>query len=434
MRENVIARLHGARAARWLVLLWLALVYVWARYGEGPTIHDIPLLGSLPVGGIVPADRLFTGLMLLHAALYGVSLATTLRGRGRIVYVGAQGLLVVIVALTLSNRSLVMALFLALTVDAIILLQRPRPVVVAVSVYLALFLLACALQLIHAVSTNGRETTAVGDVVLFVVGVASFVVLYSQRAYAYERSQVLVNDLESAHAQLAASAARIEELTLLAERQRIARELHDTVTQGIAGLIMQLEATDARLAAHDPARAREIVQQAMVRARSAFTAARHAIEGLRDGEGRPASLIDAVQDEIAHFGAETRIACESDLEGLAHLPPALHDPILRVIGEGLVNIARHARARQAWVCVARRAETVEVEVRDDGVGFNPVAMAARGHYGLLGVRERARLAGGSLEVISGADQGSVLRLSLPYVPAPKLERSCADKSVGGAYA
>jgi len=197
--------------------------------------------------------------------------------------------------------------------------------------------------------------------------------------------------------------------------------LHDTVTQGIAGLIMQLEATDARLAAHDPARAREIVQQAMVRARSAFTAARHAIEGLREEEARPPHLIDAVRDELVRFGAETTIVCASDLDGLAHLPPALHDPILRAIGEGLVNIARHARARHAWVCVARRAGTVEVEVRDDGVGFNPVAVAARGHYGLLGVRERARLAGGGLEVISGPGQGSVLRLSLPCASAPEPE-------------
>ena len=135
-----------------------------------------------------------------------------------------------------------------------------------------------------------------------------------------------MNDLESARAQLAASAARIEDLTLQAERQRIARELHDTVTQGLAGLIMQLEATDARLAARDPDRAREIVRQAMVRARSAFTAARYVIEDLREIEdlceeaAGHTSVLSAVQDEIARFSAETAIVCESDLDGLARLP------------------------------------------------------------------------------------------------------------------
>ncbi|HWE61559.1 MAG TPA: sensor histidine kinase, partial [Chloroflexota bacterium] len=259
-------------------------------------------------------------------------------------------------------------------------------------------------------------------------------ILYSQRAYAYERSQALVNDLESAQAQLAASAARIEDLTLQAERQRIARELHDTVTQSIAGLIMQLEAADARLAAHDPGRAREIVQHAMVRARSAFTAARYAIEGLREEATGHTSVLSAVQDEIARFSAETAIVCESDLAGLAHLPPALHDPILRMIGEGLVNITRHARAHHAWIRVARDAQSVEVEVRDDGVGFDPTTGEARGHYGLRGVRERARMAGGVLDVRSGPQGGVALRLSLPATTAAEAARTDGPGRTGGGYA
>jgi NarL family two-component system sensor histidine kinase YdfH len=250
-------------------------------------------------------------------------------------------------------------------------------------------------------------------VFLFVGGVASFVVLYIQRAQAHERSQALLNDLEGAHAQLAGSAARIEELTLLAERRRIARELHDTVTQGLAGVIMQLEAADGRLADQHPARAREIVQQAMVRARAAFTAARCAIDNLRDEAVESANPLTAAQEEIARFASATGIVCSSDLACLAQLPWPLHDPIRRVIGEGLTNIARHAGAGHAWIRAARCERAVEVEIRDDGVGFDPSAVAARGHYGLLGLRERARLVGGVLEVTSKPGQGTTLRLVLP---------------------
>jgi len=392
---------------------WLALVYVWGtRAGRGSApIGAVHLPGALSPAVAEQALSIFTALLLLHAALYAVSMVVTLGGRGRIVYAAAQGLLVLLMGLLLSNWSLVMALYLALEIDSIVLLQRPRPVVIAASSYLALFVLTDLVRISPVFGTPGGEDSA--GVALFVAGVTAFVVLYSQRASAYERSQALVNDLESAQAQLAASAARIEALTLQAERQRIVRELHDTVTQGIAGLIMQLEAADARLAAHDPARAREIVQQAMVRARSAFTAARYAIEGLREEATGHTDVLSAVRDEIARFSAETGIVCESDLDGLAHLPPALHDPILRVIGEGLVNITRHARAHHAWIHVARDARTVDVEVRDDGVGVNPAAGDARGHYGLLGLRERARLAGGSLDVRNGPDGGVALRLSLP---------------------
>ncbi|HWE63647.1 MAG TPA: sensor histidine kinase [Chloroflexota bacterium] len=404
--------LHGVRPTRWLIVPWLALVYAWGLHSGSPTVRDMPLPGPLPVVAVLQPDRLFTLLLLLHAALYGVSLVVALPRRGLIAYVGAQGLLLLIMGVAFSTWNLVMALTLALAIDAILLLQRPRPVVTAVGVYLALFLLAYALQLARG-AANGDGA----GVVLLVVGIASFVVLYGQRAHAYERSQALVSDLEGAHAQLAASAARIEELTLQSERQRIARELHDTLTQGLAGLIMQLEAADARLADQDTGRAREIVQQAMVRARSAFTAARYVIEGLREEAPGQESVISTVQEEIARFSAETAVACESDLKGLAHLPPSLYDPILRVIGEGLVNIARHAQARHAWIRVARNARTVEVEVRDDGVGFDPAAVGARGRYGLLGLQERTRLAGGILDVRSGPDGGVALRLSLPCASA-----------------
>lgn len=419
---SVVERFQGMRTVRWLVLPWLALVYIWGtRAGRGSVpIGAVHLPGVLPPAVVGQTLPLFTALMLLHAALYAVSLVVTLGGRGRIVYTAAQGLLVLLMGLLLSNWSLVMALYLALEIDSIILLERPRPVVSAASSYLALFVLTYLVRISPVFRTPGREDSA--GAALFVAGVTAFVVLYSQRASAYERSQALVNDLESAQAQLAASAARIEALTLQAERQRIARELHDTVTQGLAGLIMQLEAADARLAAHDPARAREIVQQAMVRARSAFTAARYAIEGLREEATGHTNVLNAVQDEIARFSAETAIVCESDLDGLAHLPPALHDPILRVIGEGLVNITRHAHAHHAWIHVARDARTVDVEVRDDGVGFDPAAGDARGHYGLLGLRERARLAGGSLDVHNGPDGGVTLRLSLPSAAAETVAR------------
>jgi len=433
MRETVIVRLHGTRAARWLAWPWLALVYAWGRYAGSPAIHRLPLPGALFGAAGLQTDWLFAVLLLLHAALYGVSLVARPRGRGLTAYVGAQGLLVLIMGVTFSNWNLVLALNLALSIDAILLLQRPRPVVAAVSVYLALFLLAYALRFAHVVATSGDDASGGGSVLL-VVGVASFVVLCGQRTHAYERSQALVNELERAHAQLAASAARIEELTLLAERQRIARELHDTVTQGLAGLIMQLEATDARLAAHDPDRAREIVQQAMVRARAAFTAARYVIEGLREEANGHANVLSAVQDEIARFSAETAIVCESELDGLAQLPPALHDPILRVIGEGLVNIGRHARAHHAWIHVARDARSVHVEVRDDGVGFDPAAGDARGHYGLRGLQERVRLAGGVLEVRSGPDEGVTLRLSLPYVAAAAAARADGQERMSGGWA
>jgi len=116
-------------------------------------------------------------LLLLHAALYSVSLIVTLDGRGRTVYVAAQGLLVLIMGVLLSNWSLVMALYLALEIDIIILLERPSPVVAAASSLLVLFVLTYLARISPVFAASGCETSDGAGVALFVAGVAAFVVL-----------------------------------------------------------------------------------------------------------------------------------------------------------------------------------------------------------------------------------------------------------------
>jgi signal transduction histidine kinase len=90
---------------------------------------------------------------------------------------------------------------------------------------------------------------------------------------------------------------------------------------------------------------------------------------------------------------------------------------LRAISEALTNTARHARAHHAWIEIASRGGALSVSIRDDGAGFEPARSQTEDHYGLLGLRERARLGGGSLEVTSGPGQGTLLHLTLPLPEA-----------------
>jgi len=98
--------------------------------------------------------------------------------------------------------------------------------------------------------------------------VAVYVILYSRQAEARQQAQLLLKDLETANRQLTEYAARVEDLTIANERQRMARELHDTLSQGLAGLILQLEAADAHLVGNRPERVRAILQQSMEKARA----------------------------------------------------------------------------------------------------------------------------------------------------------------------
>ena len=85
-----------------------------------------------------------------------------------------------------------------------------------------------------------------------------------------------------------------------------------------------------------------------------------------------------------------------------------------MVSEGLTNIARHAQAQQVWIHATRTGETLSLEIRDDGTGFDPAIVARLpGHYGLLGLRERTRLVGGHLHIQSEPGAGTTLRFSLP---------------------
>jgi NarL family two-component system sensor histidine kinase YdfH len=303
---------------------------------------------------------------------------------------------------------------------------------VAWTVQLLLLVLAEAIAVLPSLrAQTAAALTAVGlgagaATVLFGVGAlarammhgapvaASIVVfgrLYHRQARSREESQAALVALDAANRRLVEYAAEVERLTVASERQRFARELHDTLAQGLVGLVLQLEALEAHLARGDVAKAVQILRHARERARSALADARTAISDLRTGSP---SLQDAIRDESTRFSAATGIPCTLSIPSTLSLPEETTGHAIRCVAEGLTNVARHARASRASVSVAESDDAVTVELCDDGVGFDVASAEGReGHYGLLGLRERARLAGGSLEIASDVGRGTVLRFHLP---------------------
>ncbi len=223
--------------------------------------------------------------------------------------------------------------------------------------------------------------------------------------------------LQEAHRQVSAFALHIEDLTMLNERQRIARELHDTLVQGMAGLIMQLEVISTYAQQSHLERVQILVQQAMTDTRETLADARCALSDLRAEHVRPDDLVDVVLEETNRFTATTDIPCVTQIAPLAQTPPALCVQVLRVISEGLTNIARHAQARRVEVRASFVGTALQIEICDDGVGFDPATIKPEdGHYGLLGLRERARLIGGYVTILSKPGQGTSMCLQIPLVP------------------
>jgi signal transduction histidine kinase len=198
------------------------------------------------------------------------------------------------------------------------------------------------------------------------------------------------------------------------ERARIARELHDVVAHSVSVIAVQTGSIRHRLRTERPAEAAELsgVEQT---ARQALAEMRRMLGLLRaDDEGlslAPQPGMDEVQrlvDQVRETGLPVQLEIEGDRRPLA---PGVDLAAYRILQEALTNVMKHAGPSHARVAVRFGERTVELEVADDGRG--PSAGANGGGHGLIGMRERVALYGGSLETRPGADGGFVVRASLP---------------------
>ncbi len=355
-----------------------------------------------------PLVRLvFTVLMIIYVALFWLSPLWAMRRPQAIIYLIVQGTLASTLTLLAQNTALVFGLFAALLGVTVGMLGRTRSMIVALLFEIALS--AVVVVLIAGSVSLGPWALSIGPIVVFVI---IYVVMYMRELEAREEAQNALRELDAAHRQLTEYAAQVEDLTLVNERQRMARELHDTLSQGLAGLVLQLEAIDSHLSRGNTAKAQAITQQAMERARSTLADARRAIDDLRSGKLPEVDLETAVRAEADRFTAASGIPCELSIVLPPSLPDDVHENALRVVSEALTNIARHAQAQQVAVSLRPIDQALNIEVRDDGVGFEP-AQIGTGHYGLIGLRERTRLVGGTLNVESAPGRGTVLRVQLP---------------------
>ena len=385
----------------------MLFIYVWS-VADSPRLHSAPVLVAL-----------FTLLMIVYVVLFWLSPRWAGRRPQAVIYLVVQSALAFTLVMLVQNVALIFGVFAALVGVSVGMLGRTRAL--AVAVVLEMGLSALCFVLIEGSVSLGVWLLSTGPVVIFVL---VYVTMYVREIEARGRAQTLLQELEVANRQLTEYSAQVEDLTLVNERQRMARELHDTLAQGLAGLILQLEAIDSHLSHGNTAKAQAITQQAMDRARSTLADARRAIDDLRSADVPDIDLETAVRAEADRFTAASGIPCELSIMLPPELSEDVRDNAVRVVSEALTNIARHARAQHAAVSLRstpypQSGETagrqaLDIEVRDDGVGFDPVQISA-GHYGLIGLQERTRLIGGTLSIESAPGQGTTLKVQLPLV-------------------
>ncbi|TAE78481.1 MAG: sensor histidine kinase [Verrucomicrobia bacterium] len=199
---------------------------------------------------------------------------------------------------------------------------------------------------------------------------------------------------------------------VLAERGRFAREIHDSLAQGLTSISLQLECLRDDIAV-DPVRALSHVETARALVRESLGEARRTVWNLRPLALGEADLATALQRQAAVLTRDGRVICSQEIEGVPRPLPAEHESALLRIGqEALTNAVRHAGASRIIVRLRFGAGWVTLTVRDDGRGFDVVERVGKG-YGLTGMHERVAALGGSLSIDSKPGDGTEVSATLP---------------------
>lgn len=290
---------------------------------------------------------------------------------------------------------------------------------------------------LHAYSTIGGRFTELTPFVLaawaliaaLIAAVSiTFTVMGAQTSELSQRRARTIEELNEANRRLAETLdenaelhARLlvqaREAGILDERARLAREIHDTIAQGLTGVVTQLEAAGA---AGGEAHTRHLDTAAAL-ARESLTEARRSVEALAPGPLADARLPEAITDMAKAWAETSGVAVHVDTTGDPRpLLPDLEVALFRVAQEALANVAKHADATRAGLTLSYMDDVVVLDVRDDGVGFDPAAPPPRADgsgFGLAAMEQRVRRVSGTLAVESGPGEGTAVSASVPAIPA-----------------
>jgi NarL family two-component system sensor histidine kinase YdfH len=232
---------------------------------------------------------------------------------------------------------------------------------------------------------------------------------FEQQQAARQRAEDLVSELKIAYSQ-------VEESTVRTERQRVARELHDTLTQGLAGTVMQLEAAQAFLQSGKDDRALEVIQGATGIARDTLRDTRLTLTDLRATSEQ--SLTARLELLAEAFMKNYQLEVSIKMNDVPDYSGAQLTEINRIVSEALINVVKHTDTKQAIVRGESLEDIFRLQVIDFGEGT--VVKKRSGHFGMQGMHERAAALDGALTVVSTPGEGTTVTLTMPMTKKEQL--------------
>jgi signal transduction histidine kinase len=212
--------------------------------------------------------------------------------------------------------------------------------------------------------------------------------------------------------QLRRLARQSRQAAVAAERNRMARDIHDTLAQGFTGVIVQLEAVQEAMSQKLATKAAEHLARASELARESLQEARRSVRALRPQSLEEKDLCEALQSLIGKMTAGTTVHAEFVVQGQPReLPLEWDENLLRICQEVLTNVLRHAQASDFCAQLAFDDGAIRLNLRDNGIGFDPAGR--HDGLGLQGIRERVEAMGGQLSIQSATGEGTTISILLP---------------------
>jgi signal transduction histidine kinase len=217
--------------------------------------------------------------------------------------------------------------------------------------------------------------------------------------------------LQAANANLTHYASTLEHLTVSRERNRLARELHDTLAHSLTAISVSLETAKAYFDI-DPNKTRDLIEKSLESTRIGVDETRRALKSLRSNALEDLGLRLAIQRAGESAATRFHLNLELNLQDpLPSLSPDVEQTIYRITQEAIENITHHSRATKFSIQLTHNTHTT-LTIHDDGMGFDMDGGMSSGHFGLVGMRERAELVGGKLKIESGRNKGTKIVLTI----------------------
>ena len=209
-------------------------------------------------------------------------------------------------------------------------------------------------------------------------------------------------------------------MAVLEERERLAGEMHDSLAQVLGYVHLKAQTTKRALACQDVTKAEEELEDIASLAHEAYKDVREAILGLRETVSPAGGIAGTLRQYLQKFSRQAGISAELEVQGdeAPQLSPEVEVQLVRVIQEALTNVRKHANADKAWVRIRRHNGEVNINIEDNGQGFDPALVRANGQrFGVRIMRERVESVGGRFEIESSPSCGTKVQIYLPLAEA-----------------